>query len=251
MTTLTQYLVPCLTENINVFTDYRTSPPTVCPNNNTHIINPDGIMAISSTSLKSVKINQNSQLITGGYYRTDYYHIDVPAGTGMTASYDIVYPYNIAAYSTTFLVTSDNVGDGFNVVSYPDTVCGQITQTLATGSTGLYLPTTSTGFLNPAFIIKISDGINTEELGEIISVDNNTGFVVYSTPNVNNYGVGAMISFTVPRINNGKFVTLQNMGLGFSVVSSSGLAAGKAVRVTYINSTNVAKTLSFLIELQY
>lgn len=249
MTTLTRYIVPCLTENVNVFTDYRETVPTACPNNNTHTIDANNIKQLDSTTTKTLKINQNGQYKTGGYYKAKYFQVDLPSGTGSTGSCDVTFPYNIAAYSTTFLLTNDNVGDTYGVVSIPDTYGGLISATVATGATGLSLY--SVASFNPGFTFKLTDGVNTNDLGEIISVDYVNKTVTFTNSTSNSFDMGSHITFSVPRIVDGIFVNDQNVDLGFSVVSSSGLAAGAIVRVNCTNNNGIAKKLNFLIELQF
>ena len=246
---LTKYLVPCLTEGINVITDFRSSVPTVCPNNNTHTIDASGIMALDSTSLNIITINENNQIPNGGFYRADCFEIAVTGGTGTVTTYDISYPYNIGAYSTTLLLSSDNIGDTLNIIGYPDTAGSIITIELGTGATGLNVSLAA--IFNPGFYVSITDGVNTDDLGEIITVDDVNNILTVSTPTVNSFGTGSVVLFGIPRVKNCKFCNTNNIDLGFSKIGSSGLLANHAVRLLYTNSSGTAKTFNFIVELQF
>jgi len=52
MTELSSYLITCLTEQIRIVSDYVASPPTTCPNNALHTIDPDQTQ-VSDTQYKS------------------------------------------------------------------------------------------------------------------------------------------------------------------------------------------------------
>jgi len=249
MSILTKYLVPCLTEGFNVTTDYKTSFPTECPNNNTHIIDVSGISVLHTLAAKIVTINENSTVPDGGNYRADQFELSVIGGTGTVNTYDITYPYNVSAYAVIFMPMIDNMGDTFQVVAYPDTVIGLITAALSTLDTELFLP--SIVGLSKGFQLSVTDGINTDNLGEIINIDVINNKVIFSNPVVNPFIIGSTVSFTVPRIKNGKFVNTQNWILGLSRIGSSGLMANAIVRLAYTNLTGTAKTLNFIVELSY
>ena len=78
---LKKYLVPCVTENVNIVTDFRSTLPTTCPNNNTHVINENGIYAITSISENKVVIDEGIDVPSGGYFRVDNHEMDIVGAT--------------------------------------------------------------------------------------------------------------------------------------------------------------------------
>ena len=249
MSLLSRYVVPCITEGASFVSDYRSTPPTACPNNNTHVIDTDKIYIYQTMTSKTVTINQDSSISTGGYYRADQFDFLISGETGATASYDIIYPYNVGVYSVTLLVSPDNIGDSYDVISYPETPVGLLQSALAIGDTTFILP--SVILLNPGFYISITDGKNTDDLGFIISVDETKGVINFSNPAVNSYDVGSTVLISVPRVKNGKFINNMNINLGLSKIGCAGLPAGKVVRFRYTNATGNPKTLNFIVELQF
>ncbi len=247
---LSQYMVYCITEDNTVFTDYRLDVPTTCPHNIDHKIDPSRTIIIDTIKSNTVVVDENSPTVTTGeYYRADQFELNVPAGKGATASYDISYPYNIGVYSATFFSTEVNIGDSFELIAYPDTPAGTISSDIEAGSTQLIISSAST--LNPGFYVSISDGKNSDNLGEIVSIDKTTNTITFSKPCTNLYSLGSVVTFSIPRIKNGKIINTNDMYLGFSKIGCAGLPAGRIVRLNYTNSTDQEKTLNFVIELQY
>lgn len=247
---LIRYQMYCLTEQMGVVTDYRAEPPISCPNNNEHIIDESTIQIYHKISAKTVKINQNSGIETGGYYRADQYEIEIPEKQGEDIVYDLKYPYNVSVHSVQFLITPENIGDRYEILSYPDTTIGYITEDLNKGNN--YLTTNSTLGLNTGFRISITNNENlTENLGEITHIDQKNNKIWFSKFSTENFKIGSLLKITIPRITNGKFINTQNIMLGSSLFSGSGLEAEKLVRFVYKNLSGTSKTLNFIVELQY
>ena len=249
MSLLSSYIVPCLTEAVDIVTDYMVSPPTVCPHNNTHTINEAGIILFSTISSKTVTVNQHDPAKNnGGYYRCDYFHFNIPGATGIS-TYDVSFPYDIEIYSVILQPTTANVGDNFDVVAYPSTPGGIITVALAPSDTSLTLNNVSPFYAG--FHAYVTNGVTTDDLGDITSVDIPNNIINFKTPCVNSYSIGSVMLFEVDRIRNGKIMNDQNISLGFSKIGSSGLKAGKILRIVYDNVSGTAKTITILIELNY
>jgi hypothetical protein len=248
-TILTQYLVPCITEGINVETDFKTSFPTVCPNCNTHIIDPSGIQVIDTISSNIVTVNQNAEFPTGGFYRADQYQLAVTGGTGATGSINVSYPYNTGIYSITIFSTNDNVGDSFNILLAPNNQIGTLSAPLNIGDTTLTV-SSAVGF-NPGFYLFVTDGVNTNDLGIITNVDLVNGIISFTNSASNNFASGSQISITTPIYQNGLFVNNENIKLAENVIANTDLPANQQLQFNYINSNGNPKTFNFILELQY
>lgn len=247
MTTLYRYLVPCLTENARITTDYRETVPTTCPNNNTHVIDPTGIVLFTKLTTKTVSITESTRGPIGDYFRVDQYAITITGGTGNITTYDIVYPYNIAVFSTTIYATDSNIGDLYSFLIVPNQSAGTIAAPIINGATGLVLITNQA--INPGFNISINDGINSDDLGYITSINTNT--INYSTPVTHDYSTSANVYLTIPKINNGKFVNTQNIKYELPIIGFYDLFAGYIIRIIYTNQTTDVKSFNFSIELKY
>lgn len=252
MSLLSRYVVPCITEGVGVVSDYRYDQPTVCPNNPAHTINSAGIYIYDSITPNVVTIYQDSDVTTGGFYRADYFNVDIPGGTGAITNYDVSYPYNVSIYSGTFITADENIGDLYDIVGMPDTNVGSPTSIVNIGVTGLNLGTGPALLsLNPGFNISITDGVNTDVLGIITAVDKINGDINFTIPTVHSFSISSSVLIDIPRVLNGKFVRASNTELGFSRVGSSGLPAGGKIRFKYTNNNGVPKTFNFFLELEY
>lgn len=250
MTTLTRYLVPCITEQENVPTDYMESRPTRCPNNVDHIIDEANIYAESYISTKTVKIDDTADIKTGGYFRADQHQIIAAPNTVTT--YDVGYLYNVGVYSVTFLPSAANIGDTFYIIGLPNTPCGTLTSAVTSGTNLLPIqpyPGFDINILNPGFVINVSDGSTKTDLGFVTGI---TGSNIILNQNVTaDLDLGLQVQFGIPRVLGGKFTTDSPMPLGMAKIGSSALAAGRVFRVYYTNNTNEEKTVNFIVELLY
>ena len=74
---------------------YKAHRP-LCPNNNTHVIDPTlTTVCLARLIPKTTTINQDSQYPNGGYYRVDSYQMAITGGTGLVTTMNISYNYNI------------------------------------------------------------------------------------------------------------------------------------------------------------
>src|SRR5271155_4575431 len=91
------YRIFCVTEEAYV-TTWSTTEPTVCPNNNTHTIDPSKTSIINTIDSKVVTINEEA-VPTGGHYSTLTMTVISPAGAsgstgGLTSSNVMSFPFN-------------------------------------------------------------------------------------------------------------------------------------------------------------
>lgn len=246
---LTSYFVPCLTESVDVLSDYMFSPPTVCPHNNTHIIDAANIYIAATVPYNMVSVSQTDGSVDiSGYYRCDYFTYNIPASVGVT-TYDISYPYDMVLYSVVLQPTVDNIGDYFAAVGYPNTPGGIITTALVPTDTTLILADVTPFFKGMS--IYVTNGVTTDILGDIVSVDTTLNSITFQHPCINAYGIGSVMLFEIDRIRNGKVTNIQNIELGFSKIGSSGLKAGKVLQIRYNNTSGTAKEITLLMEINY
>lgn len=193
-TSYTQYLVPCLTESLGVVSGFVNTVPTACPNNNTHTIDPSGIRVITSMDSKTVVIKQTSNAVIGDNYRAEAY--TMVAAPSTTTTMDISYPYNTTIFLATYLGTPDNIGDSLSVIAAPDNPIGLLAADISSGVTTLTV--WPLGLVpNVGWLLSITDGVNTDDLGHIISINPTNGVIVFETATVNGYLTGSTVRISV------------------------------------------------------
>ena len=193
-------------------------------------------------------MDQDSPVTTNGNYLADCHQLSIPASIG-TTTYDITYPYNVSTYSVTIFGATGNVGDSVGLVASPNTVVGTVLLLLSIGS--LTLSLASIAGLNVGYNLSISDGINTNNLGVITSIDTTLNIVTFSVATTVLFAIGATVYYSIPLIKNCVLSNDKNISLGGSRLGSTGLLTGQIARISYTNSTAAAKTFSFCVELQY
>jgi hypothetical protein len=244
--TLVQYLVPCLTENELIKTGYRLSLPTSCPTNSTHEINKNGIVVINTQGFHNMKINQDSGIENGEHFRVDSFLMNI---SNDIESYDISYLYNIEIFSIFLHISSNNLGDELNIFTNPNEEVGFIIEDITNNT--FYFKVNSVQFLNPGFLLSISDDENINDLGEIINIDKDNNIVEFSKPTMNKFSSGSKILITICRVKNFIFNKVSNFQLGLSRLGSSGLKSGNIIRLIYKNNNKSPKTFSLSAEIQY
>lgn len=243
---LYKYEVNCLTENIGVNTGYRDTPPTHCPNNNTHVI--DDYKIIDSVYKRVIRINQEPQIITGNNYRTD--HINISVGANETKVSDITYPYNVGIYSGVFIIPSiDNIGDIINIHTLPDTLVGFLTNNVNIGVNTFEVNDITN--LVIGFLLSIDDGINKNNMGEIIAIDKVNNIITTSLSTTVAFNYGALIKITIDRIRNIVINKAEDIEMGIKKVDSSGLPAGSIMRIIYQNNSSQDKKYILKLRIQY
>ena len=245
---LKKYLVPCVTENVNIVTDFRSTLPTTCPNNNTHVINENGIYAITSISENKVVIDEGIDVPSGGYFRVDNHEMDIVGGTGTVTNKIISYPYNVGCYSLTITPRNENINDVINMNFIPGMIGGFLSVNSGIGNKTFAI-INRTIPLNPGFKISMTDDMITNDLGEIIIVDAMN--ITTSKETTNDFGIGSKILITIPRVQNMRIVNDQNINIGMSKIGCSGLPANTPAQILYTNMSGENKKFNFFVEMQF
>jgi hypothetical protein len=247
--TLAQYLVPCITENNSILSDFVNTPPITCPNNINHEILIDGVRILSISKNKVYTIDQTSTIKTGGYYRTDFYELNSKAND--TTNLDIKYLYNISVYSITLIPNDNNIGDEVTLLTAPDTEVTFNINPLKIGDKEMVVPTTNIGYIKPGFLLSIQNDSIMNNLGEVTSIDIEKGIITFSSLATDFFDVNSKVCITVQRIKNLVFANNNNIQLGLSKIGSAGLSSNTIARIFYKNNSSIDKTFSFLLELEH
>lgn len=123
MATVYNYQVRCTTDNKWV-TVWRESEPTVCPENNTHTINPSLTSVINTVSQRTVKIKEEN-IETGGYFATTPMTIHANANSVGYGRFS--WPFNVSALSVNFNTNSTHTGDSIDMYGAKNNKIGIIT----------------------------------------------------------------------------------------------------------------------------
>ena len=244
---LNKYSVWCLTDNKEVISDYRFDPPTSCPENNSHPIDtdPTAITIVASIAQKTVVINEDPGPTQGNFSVAGRY-VAVNSTIGSETNIDAVYTYPIGVHSITLRPGPANVGDKVDMYSIIPTPIGALTVNANIADTVLHASPTVFTYVNYGFEFTISDGVNTQFLGECLSYNKLAGTITVTTPLAYNY-LASSPSYLTMRIRKAKdvyFVTDTPIGIGTNIAGSSVLPAGVVGRIIYTNVTGGVKNFS-------
>jgi len=234
-TTVNQYKIYCITEDVYV-EGWGETEPTVCYNNNTHTVNSNSVQLIQTISTEIMKIKEDSIDIPRNVWIKDIVFTNIPSNTTQEQSY--TFPFPVSMYSFTFSTDDTNRGDQISIANNPDTNLGLITQNITAGDTTIYPPAAFFSFGWHGFYIKVTDGTNLDDLGYVESLDPVNGSIVVSEPAVNNYSstntVFTMTLFTM------KDLMLGAPGVfkyGEDVIGGATVPAGTVTKIIYKNNT--------------
>lgn len=251
MTTVNQYQLWCVSEAAYV-TKWDTVPPTTCPNDPAHTIDPSSVVIISSISDESQSV-VTSSVGTNNFWKADCHNYPIAAGPGVDTIIDLSYPYSVSVRGSTFYMTADNVGDILTVYAAPNTVVGAITSDVTIGDTVINVTPAVTSNVYPGFLLHLTDGVNSSNLGEVVSIDKVNNTVTVSVASNQNYSAASptLVQFTMVRISNMTIAIEGPIKLGQSELGGTIVPAGTVIRAIYTNQTADAKNLNVVLELFY
>jgi len=253
MTTETEvfeYKIYCNTEQ-QLITYYGTTPPTTCPRDSSHVVNPSVAPGISITN-RPITVVDGSPIY--GYFQASTITITIPPPMTVPATIitDVTYPFDVYLWEMSICQDRSNIGDSLSVQLGPDTVIGVILQNALAGSTIIHCsPTVFQAVARGCEIGLWDGGVTKEYPGRIIAIDVGAGTITVEKPLVNTYGVGSPILFSVYPVRNLICDSDQRIGIGNKGLKPKLFAAGTLVRLIYIDNTPNMVTTHAYFQIQY
>lgn len=256
--TMYRYNFQCLTEGKNYqLWDLPTNVPTSCPVNDGHIIDRSNIEIIKKnydTYLdipQSRTVEQDDQDATQEYFRVENFNFACPSNS--ITRFPIMFKYPIAVLSVKVITKTYNDLDIFdNYTSVPGPV-GYITSNVDIGATSIKVNPTVIQYITRGLLVTLTDGVNSESLGECIKIYNDR--IITEMPTVNSYSSNAPTYIKIKAHNIKNLILHKEVPfllLGESKVGGSIIPVGLENYVYYNNlSSNVDKDINFTIEYMY
>jgi len=247
---INQYRIFCITE-MAFNTVWGAEPPTTCPVDTAHTVNPDSVTIEDTIHTNEVTIVVEENNKTNGHFGVRSWLIDIPAGTTGAITYeDVTFQYPISMMLVSFKSSDNSMGDTFSAEVAPDTIIGVCTTTANLGTTQIAVNNTVLSYLKPGFHMSIDTGVTRCDLGECINVDLNNFIVTSELPVSNiNFSAGSYIRQTVRMTDDYILQNSQHRTLGTGKPGSSYIPAGRKLQVKYTNNNGLAK--KFHIDLEY
>eukprot|EP00877_Chromochloris_zofingiensis_P013065 jgi/Chrzof1/8011/UNPLg00062.t1 len=240
-TMLQRYCLTCLTENRS-FEVYSQQPPTACPFDASHVIDPDislyGMALDQNVNVPTVVVREESQY-TQGNFRAQGVQLQAPPGV---SQHEVRFPYNIAILAVKVMCTPDQVGDTLAMSMQ----CSQSTtsQDVLAGST--MIPLTSTDLL----VVGSSCKVGTQDAGEVVAVYLNR--IDVSLPLQFNVPANSPVTMTYNTVQNYVLVNAGTLIIGDTKIGGIYVPGNTPLTLTYnYASTTASKALNWTAEILY
>lgn len=249
-TVINQWSALCIEENIMVDI-WSPDLPTICPNAIAHTSR-----ALDPTRIIFVKEIRNNQVEvmdgTPGNYQNTTRTLSIPAGDpGSVSTHDISWKSNIKIWTTEFFPQAAHMGDVIGVVIDPDRLVGILVSDHSIGDTILSVSQTvfTYPYLTCGLEVSLNDGVHTQNLGQIISIDY-TNYRI-TVENALTYAFGTntgvlinLVSFKNKKISRSNYpYTFGSKGF-----ATKSIPANIVMRFVYTNSSGLAKDVDIDFE---
>lgn len=247
--TLYKYRIYCITEATNVY-QWAETPPTTCPNNTAHTINPESISVIAVRAPDAVKIKQENTP-TGGNFMAESVTITIAPGPNVTTTIAPTWPFDITLSNISFTTTAAHEGDSISAQGANNITVGALAQDVIAGTTTLAVTQTVIDNTNIGYYVRLTDGVNIDNLGRVLAIDktNNTLTVEIPTTQVFSAATPTVVQLSIYAIQNFKLGPPTRYELAKSKISGFHIPVGQLTVFSYTNTTADPKTL--VIDYEY
>ena len=250
VSSVTNYRIYCNTETSWV-SGWGTEAPTVCYNNNTHSVNFNSVQEIDSITESVVTIKEEKTGQTGGHFSVETIpmYIDADETKIMTVSW----PFPINVFALEFQTENKQHHDVADICINPETTIGTLVADVASSGTIIEVSDTVMYYAKVGFEITLADGINSNFMGRIISVDtvNNRLTMETATPDAFLASTPTLVKLTVHMLRSYVFGTAGPVILGESKIGGSYVPANSVIQLRYENKTSESKTWLLTVEHLY
>lgn len=201
-------------------------------------------------SLQNVTIKQNRDL-TGSNLKIEDKGGLCEKNKVTTFIYN--WPYNIAALGVIVDHVSCQIGDTFSLHIAPLSTLSVLSVDVKAGDTKINLSSMISEYnspVNSGYFITITDGVNTEELGRVISYDNDEKNIVIENTPIHNYSTSnTTIKMTVILLDTIHISNDKVIPYGSFKINGSVLLANTPIHLLYTNTSKQDKY--FYTHLEY
>jgi len=157
---------------------------------------------------------------------------------------------NVGILSSQMSVRENMLGDELKACVSPNTTVGVLTQPVSVGDTVFNVSSSVVKNLIIGLNIILTDGINTFDCGEIVTINTGNNTIKVETPSQYNYNVGAFVQFSFSFLNM-EIGTTGYMAIGTTKVGSTVVSKGSPLVFYYTNKTSEVKRVVIYIEVLY
>lgn len=241
----------CITEGtfVNGYLPTGTNC-TVCFNNNTHTVNNSSISLINTVSPNTTLIATQEPGITNGIFKHKRKKISCAANT-ITSQFT-TFQFIINILSLDIAISTDNIGDMFELIVSTPTPIGVLTADVTANDTVISLPVSVMPYFQIGYQLVLINHTNgfTEESPTILSVDNVNNTVTLESGIVNSFVIGDYIRFKIIRIET-HYMNMSHVYQIGNYLRASPFVSGLQAELRYTNNSVNVKDFVYGISYLY
>ena len=193
-------------------------------------------------------IEENEESGTQGHFQSRVIDLFISGVTGTTYK-DITFPYPVSLFSAEWLVGDNQIGDCAEFHLSPDTICGVVTSNCNTGDT--IINVNDTVFTQANISVGYHIKINNQDLGRVISKDENNLTITVENPIEENITSMTPILFTIKLVPHWRFTAPGFCSVGESKIGASLIPENTIMRMVYHNNNGSSKWFGISIDYLY
>lgn len=243
---LYNYKIYCNTE-ATFFTKWSETPPTTCPNNNTHEIDSSKTHGVDKISTDTLTVTEP----TDGYFKCGCVEHNIPEGTaGDITVIERSWPFDILIWLVDIYVNDDMIGDYINIEVQPQAFAngiGYVTANTSAGATVLPVSSTVTEYMAHGFDVRLGS----TNVGRCNAVNKVAHTLTLNDELADDVTVGTIVYPVIQMIHNFKFIQKGIVEFAKKGFKAKPAPANTIFKISYTNNTIAAKSLVIRHEYYY
>jgi len=232
---ISQYALYCNTEQCPVYV-WSETPPTKCPNDTSHIINPDSVY-INQTITTNQVVIQNELTSTGKHYNCKSVSLDIQPNSTNTKTISFKFPVTIlSVFSST---GEDQKGDLISFFIAKNKTIGTVTSDILETDTVLPVSPTVIQYINFGYLLNVTDGTASSQPLLVVDIDDKNSTATLENPIGLTFNTGSYVQMSIAY---GYNVEISNAGVmrfgSAKIYTGSYLPANTEITIEYTNKGN-------------
>lgn len=252
METVNKYRFKCETEDhfVTALSEEGAGLPP-CPYGSNHVVDPDSYVIIDTIHPNDVLATiVDEEIQTGGRYQAKGIHVDVT--TSGVSRHTVTFPIPISLRTAQFEAQDIHHKDAFKCVIGENTTIGVLASGVESGSYDIVADLAALEYLYVGGELYLTDGVNIDDLGTIISLDLETGEIHAEEPTMNAYSAETPTYIqTTTYVIRTSVITPGKYEFGFDTTRGKYIPANVPLTVIYTNNSGENKSLAVFIEYYY
>lgn len=222
--------------------------PSVCPTDTGH--------SIDTTTMSIYEIKKNDLITireentpTGGNFRAETVSFDIEANS--VGVHEVSWPIPINVLEMCFHPKEHEIGNLLDIKFGPDTVIGILTSDVEVGDEVIYVNESALSYLYKGYEVKLSDGVNEDDLGMVIDINFKDGTITTNVASSHSFSVATptYIKQTIHLAKNFEISSAWKYAIGESKIGGNYIPENTTVRIVYDNKS--AEAVRFVASIEY